>query len=311
MIAAIFAFVGLAASLECHAQAVPEAGADRALLRCDPGAQIRSIDGDSNRKVSNVGLADCAIALTPGAHAVRATFSWSDSDWLSENTWSANGEREVSVDAAGGHIYRLKFDFTSESWASIVDVTREEAGLPSFPAADSATIRSLPKERRTTTVVARISPERSFLMKLRGATDGIWFRESSSSAVLHRQMLRSQPAGAYILSTADAGENFVLDVAMFRKLGVWNACGDDVLPVFENTPGGAVLYLGEFGMEPRKGGGLRVAMSQTELEQARDWLRMKRPNLADELQRASFRLVRIPRPCLGGPSHSLEYVVRP
>src|SRR5262249_23997323 len=156
----------------------------------------------------------CSIAVTAGTHAVRIAFSWSTGSFMSETTLQPPGDREVAIDAVGGHIYRVKFDFSSERWARIVDVTSSEAGLPAFHAPGSSSIRKLPKAQRTATLVLRISPERSFLLKLRGATDGIWFREGFSSATLHRTLLRAAADGGYVLSSAEAGENFTLGYAM-------------------------------------------------------------------------------------------------
>ena len=46
-----------------------------ALLHCDPGAHILTIDGARSRMSPNDGREDCAIPLPAGAHSVEVAFN--------------------------------------------------------------------------------------------------------------------------------------------------------------------------------------------------------------------------------------------
>ena len=132
-----------------------------------------------------------------------------------------------------------------------------------------------------------------------GSTDGIWFRESYESARWYRgPLIRSASAKDFIVTSADSGENFIL-VASMRKFGAANPCNDYPVPLFENTPGGRVLYLGTIQLEPVDGA-IRASLTQSDIEEAREWLRINQPDLADALEPAPYRMARVPQPCLSG-----------
>src|SRR5689334_7124037 len=108
------------------------------MLRCDPGTVIQDIDGVTKSYYyagDGAGFKECAIELSPGPHVVRACFSLG-----AVGTTSIGGSdvafggycvkaRELSVDAAAGHTYRIKFDLAADWKVFIEDVTEAEAGL--------------------------------------------------------------------------------------------------------------------------------------------------------------------------------------
>jgi hypothetical protein len=269
---------------------------ERALLHCDVGVTVKSVDGDTARTASNPdGMTDCMIRVEPGRHVAVLEFSWDSSLATSHYGIRAKSPATVDFDALAARLYRARFQVFPAEKAWIEDVTDEERDLPSHEPF-SAKSRDVPKNQRTSIVIARISPDDMSVMLAAARTRGILFERSG-----HSTTLKAKKGAKFVLETLDAGETAGLVFASSRGKGLSNPtqifpCDAARVPVFENVSGGQVVYLGHFGFE-RVATGYGLRFSQEDLEEVRADLAKDSPELASQLQAAPYRMARLANPC--------------
>lgn len=281
----------------CLAQAAPLPDAPQAQLRCDPGVAVRSVDGEASKGAANpAGETDCRIPVDPGPHTVAAGFFWDVGD-LTNYRWARIDEPvTLQFEAAEGRIYRVRYRVDPDQKAWIEDVTDEERGLPSHePFAPVA--KDIPKTQRKSTVIARIAPAYTEILLKPGRTSGVFFQDTG-----YGPWLRPKKGTTYAIGRVNAGETAGFVFVNYRGKGLsmpaqMNACDAVHVPVYENVPGGQVLYLGRFEIEAVAGGYV-LHFSQGDLEAVRAELAVEHPALARELRAASFRMARVAEPCL-------------
>jgi hypothetical protein len=78
-------------------------------------------------------------------------------------------------------------------------------------------------------------------------------------------------------------------------------CGETKIPVVQDAPGGVALYLGEFNYQVTADGGQVLEVKQEGIAAAREYLRKTEPKLADKVQLATIRWMRVAVPCSGNP----------
>src|SRR5262245_47182107 len=297
----------LLVSLVLGSFALP-AGAEDAILRCDPGSIIKTVDGDKSLRNANVfGDHDCAIRLSAGAHTVSVAYQWSASDFMFNYYDHSPADIDVAIDAKPDRIYRIKIKM-GDPWAAwVVDVTADEAGLPTHPSPKRADFKHLSKAERQVTLVMRIAPSDVVLAVRDGSTEGIWFRGGYGQSAYY-----SEDESEFAIRTANVGENISMLYAATgaKRWGTKDkylspACGETRVPVFENLPAGKVLYLGHYDFEVLPPA-LRMTFTQDGMAEAREYLRQHRPELADQLELASYRMVRLARPCPPGGTATLQ-----
>jgi hypothetical protein len=283
-------------SAALHAQ-----DASDALLRCDPGSRIDGIDGDGRYVVASYSSAfnDCELRLPPGKHVVKACYEVSGGGSLSTGpvTVKCDQARELPFDAVAGKVYRLRLTFAQGWNAWIEDVTTTEAHVPASPQMNKSR-HDLPSSQRKSLVLVRAS-ERDEPAFLTGDVQHLWFKTHSlRQALAGPSKMRTEKDG-YFTDKVSNGDNLGIYYMFHQEGSVWSRSFDYVcdteIPVYEDLPGGKVLYLGDYHFEGTAGA--RRFTVTHDVEAARNFLRANHPEMADKLVVADFRMLRTPELC--------------
>lgn len=272
-----------------------------ALLRCDPGLVVLSIDGDKKRRVSANDLRnDCNVPLPRGKHELVAKFDWRPSDSMFGWEYYSPNEERLDLEVTENHIYRLKGAFEPTWRAWIDDVTSQERALPSHDHPRKGWAESLPVGQRTSVVIMKLTPTNTFVATYYGRTQGPWFLPGKYVPVYIKN--KDWARDDYAIGEVEAGANLGITHATINgnSFGLdkqWgHLCGETLAPVFENLAGGKAYFLGNFSFVSTPAG-LVAQFTQNDLQAARDFLRSRRPDLAAELEPAAYRMVRRRVPC--------------
>ncbi len=272
------------------------ADAKGALLRCDPWTVIKAIDGRSHEiKALQAGaFTDCEVPLSPGRHSLKVCF---EANRL-QMTGAANvlhvhrcdQDQELAFDAYAGSIHRIKLRIENPFTASIEDVTSTEADLPPSPTVNKS--RRVPKAERKSTILVRTSGELpSFLG---GSVQNLWFKASRMQQAFGGSREMRPEANGYFTGQVSNGDTLAIRRVLAGELTAF-IC-DSAVPVYEDVPGGRVLYLGDYSFDTSPGG-RRFTVSYDE-EGARRFMQAHHPEWAGRFETARFRQLRVPEPCL-------------
>ena len=291
----------LGIALLLMSSAIPAQEAADALLRCDPGSRIDGIDGDGRYVVASYSSTfnDCELRLPAGKHVVKACYEVSAGGSLETgpDTIKCDQARDLAFDAVAGKVYRLRLTMGRNWKAWIEDVTLAEANVPASPQVNKSR-RDLPKDQRKSMVLVRAS-ERDEPAFLTGDVQHLWFKTHTlRQALAGPSKMRGEKDG-YFTDKVSNGDSLGI-YYMFRQDGsVWSRSFDYVcdteLPVYEDLPGGKVLYLGDYHFDG--GSGSRRFTVTHDIEAARNFLRANHPKLVDKLVAAEFRMLRTPELC--------------
>jgi hypothetical protein len=268
-----------------------------AILRCDPALFVKAIDGDKKKRVSPADTSeDCNVSLTPGRHSLEVSFEWSHSAALVEMSWSSHEDASVDFEAVAGRIYRLKGTLIPSWKAWVEDVTTEESVLRDLLPAP----KQKSKTRNSAVVVARLAPRDVVVVGYQGGTKGPWLWASKFLGLYIKK--EAQGSTDLAFAEVDDGTSFGVTSAVTNgnafslNKNRGDVCGETRVPVFEKLTGGKVYYLGSFdyAVVPT---GLEFTLTQKDMESVRQQLRADRPELADALEPATFRMSRVRRPC--------------
>jgi hypothetical protein len=284
-----------------NALAQATGGSETVLLRCDPGSRIDGIDGDGRYVIASYGPTynDCEIRLSAGKHVVKACYELTGPGAIPE-TFTCDQKRDLEFDASPGNVYRLRLKITpSRVWnAWIEDVTAKESDVPASPVINKAR-KDLPKDQRKSTILVRAS-ERDEPAFLKGQVQHLWFRmKDLRQALSAPSKMRSEKDG-YFTDKVSNGDSLAI-YYMFHQDGsafsrTFDYVCDTELPVYEDLPGGKVLYLGDYRFERAPDGGRRFTVTH-DVEAARNFLRANHPELVDKLVVADSRMLRTPEIC--------------
>jgi hypothetical protein len=295
----VFAALAMLAS---HSGASGQAGgvADT-VLRCDPGIRIDGIDGDGRYVIASYGatFTDCEIHLPPGKHVVKACYELTGPGPVPE-TLTCDQKRELEFDATAGSVYRLRLQITpTRVWkAWIEDVTSAEGNVAAPPRINKSR-KDLPKDQRKSMVLVR-SSERDEPAFLKGEVAHVWFRMKDLRQALSSPSKMRGEKNGYFTDKFSNGDSIGI-YYMFHQEGSafsrrFDYVCDTELPVYEDLPGGKVLYLGDYHFEPAPDGGRRFTVTH-DIDAARDFLRVNHPELVDQLMVADYRMLRTPEIC--------------
>jgi hypothetical protein len=272
----------------------PEAAG--ALLRCDPWTVIKSIDGRPSgvKALQGSAFTDCEIRLSAGAHQLKVCYEAR----RHEQTGTANvvhvyrcdSDQQVGFVAVAGRIYRVKFNLAPEFSARIEDVTAAESDLPATPTANKS--RRLSKTERASTVLVRVVGS-GMPVFMPGTTQNLWFKANWKYQAFHGAKGMQPELEGYFSAEFSNGDT--LAIRHVRKDGQYAFVCDTEMPVYEDLPGGRVLYLGDYHLESYAEG-IRFNVTHDE-EAARKFLQTHHPDLAGKLESARFRVLRVPEPC--------------
>jgi hypothetical protein len=278
--------------------------AAQAILRCDPGVVIQSIDGHEELHAAGNGqlFVECAVPLAPGSHEIEACHEIHTGRLVAK----CQENSHFRVDAKAGGAYRvrlqleLKPDLEWKSW--VEDVTDSESGF-SFEKPARKPKPSGSKKDLETVVVMGATPEYAWLFLEKGQLLGKWFTHGSLFGPMRSkgQSTAGVPGGYHIIKVK-AGDTIALtggrmmEGSMFVAKGV-HPCGDFPLRVYEDLPGGKVLYLGHLNLRTALLG--YVGEYTDNLEAARSFLEQSEPELAKRLEPASFRVLSVADVCYG------------
>lgn len=277
------------------------ADASGAILRCDPGSRIDGIDGDGRYVVASYSSSfnDCELRLPAGKHVVKACYEVTAGGSMTTvaGTIKCDQARDLAFDAVGGKVYRLRLTLAREWKAWIEDVTLTEANVPASPQVNKSR-RDLPKDQRKSMVLVRAS-ERDEPAFLTGDVQHLWFKTHTlRQALAGPSKMRSEKDG-YFTDKVSNGDNLGIYYMFHQEGSVWSRSFDYVcdteLPVYEDLPGGKVLYLGDYHFEG-SAGARRFTVTH-DVEAARAFLRANHPDMVDKLVVADFRMLRTPELC--------------
>jgi hypothetical protein len=283
----------LACAMSVHAQ-------DAASLRLDPAVQIDAVDGDRSRSLLPLGpLVKRVLPITPGSHVLDVCYDNSSTSsagtYLFYTTSKCDAPKQVRFEAKAGRLYRVKLELgpTWKTW--VADVTAEESGL--------SAIEPRHKGEGKTVLLLRISPANSRVGLAGGDVDQIWF----VPGVFGAMPMKGDGKDGFISRKISGGATVGTILSWIPKndslLNTHSAgpCGETRIPVVEDAPGGVVLYLGEFDYQVTAEGGQVLEVRQEGIDAAREYLRKTEPKLADKVQLATIRWMRVPVPCSGDP----------
>jgi len=292
----------LGAALLLMSSTIQAQDAPDALLRCDPGSRIDGIDGDGRYVVASYSgtFNDCELRLPAGKHVVKACYEVTGGGSLSTGpeTVKCDQGRELSFDAVAGRVYRLRLTLARDWKAWIEDVTSSEGNVPASPQVNKSR-RNLPSDQRKSMVLVR-SSERDEPAFLTGDVQHLWFKAHTlRQALAGPSKMRNEKDG-YFTDKVSNGDSLGIYYMFHQEGSVWSrtfeyVC-DTELPVYEDLPGGKVVYLGDYHFEPAPGGGRRFTVTH-DVDAARNFLRAKHPDLLDKLVVADFRMLRTPELC--------------
>lgn len=211
--------------------------------------------------------------------------------------------RSVTIDARAGRSYRIKFKLAHDWKAWAEDVTESEAGFSFAEPAKKPKPEGSKKDRETFLVV-RATPTYAWLIYNRGVVFGKWFLARGLNSIRSKgQSTKGVPEGYHIMRVS-AGDTVAMTGgrmmigSMFVAKNI-NPCGNYPLRVYEDIPGGKVLYLGNLTLTDAPGGYTEQYID--DLAEARAWLDAHEPELAGRLEVTSYRVLSTPYICYGFP----------
>jgi hypothetical protein len=282
--------------------APPAAEGSGAILRCDPGMQILSIDGDRKRAVgADDHRHDCNLPMKPGPHVLLVKFEHGavGDSYFDTRFWTRQ-DLQVTFEAESGRTYRLKGGFTPDWHAWVVDVTSQEYDSPWPPSAYPKERRAAAKGKPKSILVAKLSPRNVVILSADGQMRSPWFVPAELKPLAIRK--KDQATGDLAFVEVTEGTSLgiydaIINGNAFSLEKNWGyVCGETQVPVFENLAGSRVYYLGRFDFTAVPTG-LEFRFTQEDLESVRHSLQGAHPELAHVLEPASVRSARIRRPC--------------
>jgi len=301
------AFASLACVLLASVAATASAQQpESALLRVDPVVVVKAIDGDTSHGIPVfAALRDREAPLTAGAHHLTVCFdnsgSFNNGAFVTYVQSTCDVDRDITLDAQAGHVYRLKLALLAKEWKSwIEDVTDTE------PRQFSDAAKPKSKGGGKSLILLRMVPGDISVSVGSGRIEHIWFVPGMwgnfmmSGAAADGFLSRKVSGGA---TTAIVDFNTPSTALIPRKTEF--LCGDTRIPVLENVPGGGAFYLGEFKFKATPEGPL-IEVTHDGLEAARDYLKKVEPKLADQLQHATLQWKRLPAICPANPREILR-----
>lgn len=292
----------LASSSIAQAQAQAQATVtESALLRCDPGSRIDGIDGDGRYVIASYGatFTDCEIRLPPGKHVVKSCYELTGPGPVPE-TLTCDQKRDLEFNATAGNVYRLRLQITpARVWKTwIEEVTATEAHVPASPQVNKSR-KDLPKDQRKSVILVR-SSERDEPAFLRGEVSHVWFSMKDLRQALSSPSKMRSEKDRFFTDKVSNGDSVAIYYMFHQEGSAFSRTFDYVceteLPVYEDLPGGKVLYLGDYRFELTVEGGRRFTVTH-DVEAARNFLRANHPELVDKLVVADFRMLRTPEIC--------------
>jgi hypothetical protein len=276
-------------------------GTETVVLHCDPGSRIDGIDGDERYVIASYGptYKDCEIQLPPGKHVVKACYALTGPGPVPE-ILTCDKNRGLEFNASPGSVYRLRLQITpARVWNTwMEDVTATEAHVPASPVINKAR-KDLPKDQRKSTILVRAS-ERDEPAFLKGEVQHLWFRMKDLRQAMSGPSKMHREKDGYFTDKVSNGDSLAI-YYMFHQDGsafsrTFEYVCDTELPVYEDLPGGKVLYLGDYRFEKAADGGRRFTVTH-DVEAARNFLRANHPDLVDKLVVADYRVLRTSEIC--------------
>jgi hypothetical protein len=124
---------------------------------------------------------------------------------------------------------------------------------------------------------------------LTGDVQHLWFKANTWRQALTAPSKMHSEKDGYFTDKVSNGDNLGIHY-MFHQAGC-----ETELPVYEDLPGGKVLYLGDYHFDGASGS--RRFTVTHDVEAARNFLRANHPDLIDKLVVADFRMLRTPELC--------------
>ena len=122
----------------------------------------------------------------------------------------------------------------------------------------------------------------------------LWFKASRmAQAFSGTDKMRAETDGYF---TGTVGNGDTVSLRYLETEGLPAFVCDTEVPVYEDLPGGRVLYLGDYHLKSGTTGGKFTVT--WDLESARRFLQAHHPALVDKLELADSRELRVPEPCL-------------
>lgn len=290
------------ALLLIHAPVDAQINPSGASLRCDPWTVIKAIDGRALKVSALQGGAftDCEIPLSAGRHVVKVCYEGRGLTISGTGNvitiYRCDQDRLVEFEAADAHVYRIGLSLETGFAPHIDDVTATESEVPASPTANKSR-RGLPKDQRNSIVLLRASGGGEPAI-LAGTVQHLWFKANRmAQAFSGPDKMRAETDG-YFTGTVGNGDTVSLRHMKSEGLPVF-VCDTEV-PVYEDLPGGRVLYLGDYHLESGPTG--KQFSVTWDLESARKFLQAHHPALVDKLELADSRELRVPEPCLLVPA---------
>jgi hypothetical protein len=281
-----------------HAQVTAQTNPSLALLRCDPWSVIKAIDGRARRVSALQGGAftDCEIPLSAGRHVAKVCYEGRGLTISGSRNvitlYRCDQDHLMEFEAAEGHVYRLRLSLATGFAPYIEDVTATERDVRASPTANRSR-RGLSKDQHQSMVLMRVSPGNEPAL-LTGAVQHLWFKPGRMGQAFSGPDKMRAEADGYFTGTVNNGATVALRHMKSEGLPAF-VCETEV-PVYEDLPGGRVLYLGDYHLESANTG--KQFSVTRDLESARKFLQAHHPELVDKLELADSRDLRVPEPCL-------------
>jgi hypothetical protein len=278
-------------------------GSNTATLRCDPGSRIDGIDGDKRYVVASYGSGfnDCKIDLPPGRHVVKVCYEVMEPGfgvYMGADLLTCKQSQELAFDAVAGGVYRVRMKLARDWKTWIEDVTSTEAAVPAPPAINKSR-RDLPKDERKSMVLVRVLSEKDEPAFLKGEVDHVWFKMRDLRQAFGNPSKMHREKDGFFSDKFSNGDTIALHYMFHQEGSAFSRSFEDVcetpLPVYEDIPGGKVLYLGDYRFEAGAGG--RRFTVTRDVEAARAFLKANYPQLVDKLVVAEYRTLRSPEIC--------------
>jgi hypothetical protein len=273
---------------------------DAAVLRCDPYVIIYRIDGspDGHGGTGGSSFKDCSIPLGPGTHTLEVCYDASSQSMTTQTLARCDKPKDISFETAAARTYRLRTSMGSNWRAWVDDVTDAEAGYwhvdrPRKP-------RPANKAERKSTLILQISPQHVIPRFHRGRFLGPWFVPARAELKGENTGIAKAAPDGFVVVEADAGDSLTITNVRLLEGSVFMpkqyfACGDYQPRVFEDIPGGKVLYLGHLELDGNANE-QRTSWAD-DIETARQYVDAHFPKLAGKLEPTPFTTRRLPELC--------------
>jgi hypothetical protein len=274
-----------------------------ATLRCDPGSRIDGIDGDKRYVVASYGAGfnDCKIELPPGRHVVKVCYEVMEPGfgvYMGADLLTCKQNQDLAFDAVAGGVYRIRMKLTRDWKLWIQDVTSTEADVPAPPTINKSR-RDLPKDERKSMVLVRVLSEKDEPAFLKGEVQHVWFKMRDLHQAFGNPSKMRREKDGYFSDKFSNGDTIALHYMFHQEGSAFSRSFEDVcetpLPVYEDLPGGKVLYLGDYRFVAEVSG--RRFTVEQDVEAARNFLRANYPQLVDKLVVADYRTLRSTELC--------------